>query len=244
MNKYPLLLTATIIPQTNYELKLTDTKKRYFQYINNLVNLISNSNFTEFIFCENSLEDIKDKDMLYKLCDFYGKKIEFLSFKGNEKLIQKYTRAYGDQEIIEYALDNSEILKRSKGFYKITGRYGVKNINNIIKSWENMENVFIKGGIGMETVHTCFFKVSKEYFKIHFYGKYKQLENYPNNSLEYLYYDKIKQSGVNMNINNLHPIFSGEYGAGGIMDESKLMRLKTLIFSRLGVYNIKTTKNI
>lgn len=244
MNNYPLLLTATIIPQTDYELVLKNSNKRYFQYIDNLVNLISKSNFSEFIFCENSLADITDKEMIESLCSFYWKKIEFLSFKWNDKLIKKYTRAYGDQEIIEYALDNSEILKNRKWFYKITWRYKVKNINEIVKTWELMETVFIKWWIWMKTVHTCFFKVSKEYFKWHFYWKYKQLENYPNNSLEYLYYDKIKQSWVNLNINNLHPVFSWEYWAGWIMDESKLMRLKTLIFSRLGIYNIKTTKNI
>ncbi len=242
MINYPLLLSATINPQTNYELKLTDSKKRYFQYIDNLVNLVSKSNFKEFVFCENSLAEIPERELIEKLCNFYWKKIEFISFKWNNELIEKYTRAYGDQEIMEYALDHSEILKNNIWFYKITWRYWVKNINDIIQAWADMENVFIKWGIWMKTVHTCFFKVSKEYFKWHFLWKYKQLKNYPNNSLEYLYYDKIKQSWINMNINNLHPIFSWEYWAGWVMDESRLMRLKTLIFSRLGVYSIKTTK--
>lgn len=242
MNNYPLLLTATIVPQSNYELVLTDYKKRYFEYIDNLVNLISNSNFTEFVFCENSNTVIPDKEMLEKLSQFYWKKIEFLSFKWNNKLIQKFTRAYWDQEIMEYAIDNSKLLRDSKWFYKITWRYKVKNINDILKSWEKMDNVFIKGWLWMNTVHTCFFKVSKEYFKWHFYWKYEQLKNYPNHSLEYLYYDKIKQSWINMNINNLHPIFSWNFWAWWTMDESRIMRLKTIIFSYLWIYNITTTK--
>lgn len=238
----PLLLTATIIPQTTYELNLTDKTKRYHQYVHNLIKLIALSDFESFVFCENSGADIPDRPLLEQLCKYYGKKIEFISFVGNAKLIKKYTRAYGDQEIMEYALKHSQILSEHEVFYKLTGRYWVENINDIIKAWEDRETVFIKGGLGRKTVHTCFFKCSKTYFNWHFLEKYPQLVNYPNHSLEYLYYDKIKQSGINMTINHTHPIFSGEWGAGGRMDESPLMRIKTKIFAYLGIYDIITTK--
>lgn len=241
MKTPPLLLTGTITPQTNYELNLTNSKERYRQYIHNLVKLISLSNFSEFVFCENSWADIPDKDMIESLCDFYGKKIEFISFIGNSELTKKYTRAYWDQEIMEYALLHSKIIAEHEFFFKLTGRYWVENINDIIKAWSSRDTVFIKGGIGKKTVHTCFFKCSKAYFNSHFLWKYHQLENYPNHSLEYLYYDKIKQSWVNLSINHTHPIFSGEYGAGGRMDESWILKLKTKIFAYLWVYDIKTT---
>lgn len=242
MSFFPLILTATIHPQTNYELNLTDSKKRYYQYIHNLIRLISLSDFQEFVFCENSLAGIADKEMIEKLCDFYGKKIEFISFKGNDELIKKYTRAYGDQEIMEYAVRHSQILKNHNWFYKLTWRYWIKNINEVIKAWSNKNNVFIRWWFGKNTVHTCFFKTTKSYFKEHFDGKYKQLEKFENYSLERLYYYYVKQSWINMTINSIHPEFSWEWGAGGFLDESFLMKIKTKIFAYLWVYDIKTTK--
>jgi hypothetical protein len=77
----PLLLTATIIPQSSELLKLLDPKVRYTQYIENLVRFITNSPFRQFIFCENSLAPISDRGHIEGICHFYGKEIEFLSFK-------------------------------------------------------------------------------------------------------------------------------------------------------------------
>jgi hypothetical protein len=46
---------------------------------------------------------------------------------------------------MEYAFDNSKILQKNPCFYKITGRYWVKNIFDVVSAWEASENVFIRG---------------------------------------------------------------------------------------------------
>lgn len=241
---YPLLLTATIVPQTHYELNLKDSNKRYHQYIDNIIKLITTSSFTHFVFCENSNTWVKDQQMLELLCAYYNKHIEFLTFQWDNEKTQQFTRAYGDQEIIEFAMQNSKILAEHQGFYKLTGRYWIKNLNQVIKHWQWLRNVFIRWGLLKDTVHTCFFKVTKSYFTEHFLGKADQLPKFKNHSLERLYYWNIKQSGINITINGCHPIFSGERGAWGMMDESALMQYKTKIFAKLGIYDIKTTPTL
>lgn len=244
MTVYPLLLTATITPTSNQDfLNLKDVTKRYRQYVDNLIRFITKSDFTNFVFCENSNTKISsdDQKMLEDLCAFYDKKIEFLYFLGDAKKTQQLTRAYGDQEIMEYAVQNSEILSKHEWFYKITWRYWIKNINNVIDRWASAKNVFIRGWLGKNTVHTCFFKTTKSYFIEHFMGKWDQLSRFENYSLERLYYWYIKQSWINMSINKTHPNFSGERGAWWYMDESLLMQYKTKLFAYLGFYNIFTT---
>jgi hypothetical protein len=239
----PLLLTATIVPQSLELLQLTDPHKRYRQYIENLIWFITESPFQKFIFCENSLAEIPEKDAIIDLCKFYNKEIEFLSFLWNKDLILKFHRSYGDQEIMEYALDNSKILQGSDVFYKITWRYRVKNIHDVFHSWNAMDNIFIRGWLNKNTVHTAFFKTTPWFFRMHFYGKGLQLlQPFAKKSLERLYYHYIKQSGINMTINWVHPEFSAEWGAGGRMDEYGWRKLKTKIFAKLWVYNIRTTK--
>lgn len=238
---YPLLLTATIVPQTQYELNLKDSDKRYRQYIDNLIRLITTTDFTHFVFCENSNIWVKDQQMIDLLCIYYDKKIEFLSFQWDAEKTKLLTRAFGDQEIMEYAVQHSSILSDFEWFYKLTWRYWIKNINQIIKKWNTSKNVFMRWWLWKNTVHTCFFKVTKDYFNRHFAGKTDQLTRFENNSLERFYYYFVKQSWVNMSINWLHPVFSWERWAGGMMDESPLMQLKTKIFAKLWVYDIKTT---
>ncbi|MDR2540326.1 MAG: hypothetical protein LBD11_00685 [Candidatus Peribacteria bacterium] len=208
----PLLLTATITPQTHCELNLTEPNKRYHQYLNNLIRLIKESDFQNFVFCENSASEFPDREMIENLANKLGKQIEFLSFKGDEELIQKYTRAYGDQEIMEYALQHSKILAQHASFYKLTGRYRVANINTLLRVRSKEFTVFIKGGVRIPTVHTSFFKADKEYFKKYLQGKYVDLPNYPHQRLEYLYYDQIKKSGKAMHLHGHYPFFQGERG--------------------------------
>lgn len=241
---YPILLTATIKPQTTYELNLTDSNKRYHQYVDNLIRLITTTNFTQFVFCENSNTWIKHSKMLEELCSYHGKEIEILSFSWDSEKTKQLTRAFWDQEIMEYAVQHSHILAKSEWFYKLTGRYRIKNLNEVIEKRRESKNIFIRWGVGKDTVHTCFFKTTTSYFVEHFMWKADQLPRFENHSLERLYYRYIKQSGINMTIHKTHPIFSGERWAGGMMDESRLKQQKTKLFAQLWLYNIHTTPEV
>ncbi|MDR3169057.1 MAG: hypothetical protein LBU27_04800 [Candidatus Peribacteria bacterium] len=234
----PLLLTATITPQTHHELALTDAKKRYHQYLANLKRLIQKSDFQQFVFCENSATEFPDTQLITDLAAKHGKQVEFLSFQGNKQLIQKYTRAYGDQEIIEYAVKHSQILAQHAGFYKLTGRYRVANINTLLRVRRREPTVFIKGGVRIPTVHTSFFKTDKEYFIQYLQGKYVDLPNYPHQRLEYLYYDLIKKSGTAMHLHGQYPLFQGERGEGGTMEEVWRKRWKTKLIALLRRYDM------
>lgn len=241
---FPILLTWNISPQEQSLLSLYDTEKRYRQYVDNLIRLVTGTDFAHFVFCENSNTWIKDHQMLEWLCHYYWKHIEFLQFQWDNEKTKQLTRAYGDQEIIEYAVMNSKILSEYEWFYKLTGRYWIKNCNEIIAARSNSKNVFIRWWLWKDTVHTCFFKTTKSYFIEHFMGKWDQLPRFENHSLERLYYRYIKQSGINMTIHWLHPLFSWERWSWWVMDESPLMQIKTKIFAKLWVYDIITTPKV
>ena len=56
-------------------------------------------------------------------------KLESLSFTGNEKRIASCGKGYGEDDIIEYALKHSDLLKEATYFCKLTGWLKVDNIN-------------------------------------------------------------------------------------------------------------------
>lgn len=238
MQHPPLLLTWTVKPQTSYELNLTDPNKRYRQYILTLIKYITESEFDTFVFCENSNAELPHIQLVTDLCDLMWKRIEILQFTGDAEKIKELTRAFGDQEIMEYAVTNSSYIKEAWAFYKTTWRYRVKNINEVLNAWAQEKTVFVKWWLGKKTVHTAFFKTTIPFFNEHFMWKSPQLTRFENCSLERLYYRNVVQSGIPMRLHGVHPRFSGERWAGGILDESFIMSLKTTLFAKLGVYNI------
>ena len=234
---YPLLLTATIQPHSSKQLVLLDPEKRYKQYIDNLLRFVFESNFTEFVFCENSMYDLQHIYTIKQLAENIGKKVEILQFAGDAAKTEHFTRAYGDQEIMEYAIHHSELINNAQWFYKVTGRYWITNINTILKAWGDKKTVFIRGWLCKKTVHTAFFKSSVPYFYNHFEGKAEQLKKF-SNSLEYLYYHYIEQSGIKMSIAGVHPDFIAERWSWGRIDQSRRMKIKTIVFAKLWVYNL------
>ena len=119
-----LLLTWTISPLGADEAKI---QVRLNQYITNILNIIINSNIDKIIFCENSGYGRWDVHMIQEQAKIYGKKFEYLSFVGNQLKTQTLGRGYGDQEIIEYSINNSKLLKDEESFYKLTWRYTLLN---------------------------------------------------------------------------------------------------------------------
>ena len=131
-----LLLTATITPKSGVpnlqridpRQRLRDYEKAFSFYL-----LLLNQYCDAIIFAENSNSDVSS---LKKLAIDKGlsDQVEFLVFDGLD-YPSHYDRGYGEFKLVDYAMANSQVLieqdKRSV-IWKITGRYIVKNIHQII----------------------------------------------------------------------------------------------------------------
>jgi hypothetical protein len=79
-----LLLTSTISPHQNIQNKSSqdlDTNRRKQDYLRALIYYITQSDFDEIVFCENSNTYLKEFDDVKKIAEIFGKKIEFLIFQ-------------------------------------------------------------------------------------------------------------------------------------------------------------------
>lgn len=176
-----LLLTWTITPSQKIENKSAqdlNIENRKKDYIRALVYYITQSDFDNIVFCENSNTDLDEYSIIKELANLFWKKIELLSFQWNTELAEKYWYGAWEAEIFDYVFEKSTLLKNSNSFYKITGRYILKNVNQIIEKTQNYENYFHKQWLFMTqfTASTAFFKISKENYKKYLYKK--QLELY------------------------------------------------------------------
>jgi hypothetical protein len=125
MGKYVILLTACINPDGMSFTKLTNPDERKRQYADALLYYLTHTSLP-IVFAENSNTDIS-----HLFTDqFSGGRLEILTFQGNKNKTKG--KGYGEAEIIEYAMNHSQMIDNTSCIIKITGRLIVENIQSII----------------------------------------------------------------------------------------------------------------
>ena len=144
--KICLLLTATVVPQySSNHLKRREPQLRLNDYIKSLNLWISKGPFTRIVFCENSGYDLTM--IQKKILPHQNINIEFLSYKDTP--VEKYGYGYSELGLIDYAFDNSNLIKTSDFFVKCTGRLYFPKIDKLLKniSKEDLFHIDAREGI-------------------------------------------------------------------------------------------------
>lgn len=196
-----LLLTWTINPKIwntiTYKNSL-DPNVRIKEYLKAVYFYVTISDFKNIVFCENSNFNCKEYiDNISYIAKLYNKNFEFIQFMWNHnETITRKTYSYWEWEILDYAFDNSRLLKQSKSRYKITWRYIIYNINDIIKSSEEMENLLFRWlrSLSFFSIDTSFFKVSNEIYKKYLYNTKTLTQK--DRCIEKIFYEKLNWENI------------------------------------------------
>lgn len=121
-----LLLTGCINPNGMSYTTLSNIEERRNQYIEAINYYLSNTKYP-IVFTENSGTDLSN---LFSDAILSGR-MEYFTFNGNQD--KERGKGYGECEIIQFALNNSNIIlsNHNQLIAKITGRLIVKNIKTI-----------------------------------------------------------------------------------------------------------------
>lgn len=174
-----LLLTGCIHPKgsilskVSWELELS---KRITQYERAIRYYIQESPFQTIVFCDNSdFHHVFIEEMSH-LAREKGKIFEYITYDGNKKS-SVYGYGYSECELIDYAWENSGYLRTSSSWYKISGRYILRDVERLIDVTRNLEFYFHKQGIfdSWFTVSTSFFLMSNNLYESHLYKKHTLL---------------------------------------------------------------------
>ncbi len=189
-NNFCVLLTASIDPKGCILLKRSDPKIREMDYINSLKLWLSKTNF-RIVFCENSGYDLKN---IRKVCKPYGDRVEIIQFDGNN--YPRYLgKGYGEYRIIDKALTESKLIKETDNIVKVTGRIFIKNIYDIISSYNQDSTVgFAIENQKLQTV-VCIFKLD-------FFNIFKKQAHVIDDSKNIYFEDVFGDSVFEINKNN------------------------------------------
>lgn len=208
-----LLLTASIDPafsSTPFTV-LKDPVVRLQHYETNLMAILNLNIFGKIIFCENTFYNV---DYLkWKIAaENSGSELEILSFEGNKTLIEKQGKGYGEGEIIEYALRNSQLLKKHDTFYKLTGRVQVKNLKRIVQLHDKDDVLFIRAQRNKMIADTRLFKCTVQFYSTYLEGAYKEVDDLSGHYIENVFFNRLQKAN-NMSPFRVFPRFSGISGS-------------------------------
>lgn len=128
MQNIVIFLTACVNPHGMSNTLLVDPTVRLKQYLD-AINFYIKHTDNNIVIVENSGYDLSRHFPS-------SKRTEFLSFDGNN-YDKKLGKGYGEALIVEYALNNSFLLKKASAICKITGRNIVRDISKRVMMYES-----------------------------------------------------------------------------------------------------------
>lgn len=232
INNSLIIMTGTISPNKNvYCLKLNDYKERLSQYIESLNYLIEEEVVKKIIFCDNS-NFVFDTSQLKQKAKNHNIEIEFLFFKGNDKLVEVHGKGAGEFEIMKFIFQNSILINTVETFMKITGRIKILNLKKIINKCKENCNYFQchYPKNKKRYVETVFYKLNIEDFK-----KFSNVEYLVDDSngiyYEHIIYNQLLKNKIKFSYFPLYPIKEGISGSTGgeYNEKGKLFIIKCLL---------------
>lgn len=238
-----ILLTGTIAPSPKLaNLQVTDIEIRYHQYIHNIIYYLSVDGIDNVIFSENSWYPIKDKWLLSQVAKYYWKELEIIQFQWDIDGIIAYWRWYGEQEILEYTLKNSHILSQSKHFFKVTWRYLIHNLSEVIQACNisQSKNFFVVMSPWERRCSTAFFACSTDFFQTYLWwcGHNIDDKKWEMHQIEWVYYTILKHTKKYIQSFPILPIFSAHTWSGYTLTPNTIKDYIKKICNVLGLYTI------
>ena len=263
-DKIVLLLTGTInpdifkTPEKSINVSLTDVTERLEQYKNAIHRYIKESLFTDIVFVENSGYDFSIQEILDESVQ-YNKRFEFIRLVLNETQISnmlKKGKGYGESLLIDYAINNSLLIKECDEIWKVTGRLYIKNINTIITHRTegvsegicNNPRRFIKYKQAWpgNWIHTEFFKITKADYYKYFNNNWELCDDYtgaigwrPQHCIEQVWYQIAKENHIQFKNFYEYPEIEGVYGSRNIKYETSFFKQKVKnLLCKVGFYSL------
>ncbi|MCR5742928.1 MAG: hypothetical protein K6F92_04255 [Lachnospiraceae bacterium] len=216
---------------------IRDMNARLEAYVETVMWALDTKTFDRIVFCENSNYNL-DVTAIDDKAAKCGKKFEYLTFMGDTEKVKQLGKGYGEGQIIEYALNNSELVKSYEGthFCKITGRLTIENVDKLLPRGGKLSQAYFIDKTRVDEVDTRFYCCDIEFYKrvlLHCHERVNDSEGY---YLEESFFDAL-YGREKFHMFMQRPLFRGVSGTMGKTYEDKRSRFEFL-FDFLCVTNL------
>lgn len=250
MNKrYVLLLTGTIAPNlfkkpndtSTVNVNLTDGKERLNQYEAAITRYINNSAFTDVVFAENSGAEF-NCEKFKRLAEKNGKRFEYILRTLDGEQIERMKikgKSYGEADLIDYAIKNSDLIKNAEAIYKVTGRLFLRNSKSIVG--KNTTAFIARNKIHWLDTQ-CFRLNIKDYFN-YLSSSAELMDDYNCGNIEHAWCVLLEKSDAKVDSFKRYPRISGTVGSSNKSYDKPLWKYIAFdILCAFGYFKMKRPK--
>jgi hypothetical protein len=141
---------------------------------------------------------------------------ETIHFNNSQDKVNEYGKGYGEVEIINYAIVNSETLKLHNCFYKLTAKYSLKNIEKYIfnkpKSSFKCYGGFNLKRMSLDYVQTIFWYSTVDFYIKNFSNLYQYINDHAGHDMEVAMASIIKKNNIKNYQMSIIPMIMGWSG--------------------------------
>lgn len=248
----PTLLLTSCVHVSAPFVELSDPTRRAKLTLESIEHWLKLAGDLAIVICDGSGYDFT-KEVAQK---FPHVKVECISFKNDAAAVFTYGKGYGEGEIVQYALEHSELLRRVDYFAKCTSKLWVTNFPDILSHW----NKIFQCQFGLEkpktiknakpsSVDTRFYIVNKRFYAEHFLDAYRKVRDRDGYYLEHSFKDVIlnKKLRASSILFPIPPLIEGVAGTtgetykSGSLIKKRFKNLKTYVKLRLNEHFYKPT---
>lgn len=227
-----LIITSCVTPSAPFT-KLSDSKLREEYHIDALRKWITSSTIQDIIICDNSGYAFPEELKTFAIA--FDKKLEILSFNGDNSMIESKGKGYGEGEIMKYVIKHSKLLPLHTNFFKITGKLFVENFNTIAKNIK-ADYYF---DVSKKIIDTRFYYCSLKLYSALLLNAYKDVDDYNGYYLENTFYDRLST----LKPTTFYPTsiitgFSGTQAINSVNDKGSLKRMLKDLLAYFGILNV------
>jgi hypothetical protein len=214
----PILITSSVNVADRESVKLINPEKRIFHTLEAIAKWCNISPGVKIVLCDNSNFNFT---RLVK-SNFPNAQIECISFEIKAEFVKKYSKGYGEGEIIKYSLNNAVTLRNVDEFVKITGKLWVENFYECSAAWNSkflcypkFKNVFSLSKIELDEIDTRFYITSKTFYEKYLMSAHYQISEGSSAGIEVIFKNTILQNGIEGIAFPTPPVIGGVGGGSG-----------------------------
>jgi hypothetical protein len=180
---FSIILPCTINPHDMPNVARNDVYTRLNDYKKSFNFWINNKNVNKLIFIENSGYDLS---FFYKISkNFPDKIIEIISSNSNNSFDKKLGKGFGEYLCLKEVFETSKIVKTTDYFIKVTGRYIVKNFEDILKDIiSNNTDIYVNLSNNLKYSNSVIYGGKKIFFENYIIPEKKKTTDKINNISE------------------------------------------------------------
>lgn len=215
----PVLITSAVKPASTSDTNLTSACARLHQCRDAIADLLEKRLFGYYVIVDGSNVEIFDQTEIDALAIKYGVQIEQLAFQQESEKVRLQGKSYGELAIIFYALNHSKLMKEFGSFTKISGRYSITNLHDVLLKVNHLKNFFFFDNpifFNLNKKYTCtiVYRCETEFFQKAFNRTMEECSYDKNGFLESIFYRRLaplNKKGVRVQF----PYYTGISGVTG-----------------------------